>query len=247
METIMAHQAPNNSTRTLFSDSKTFLSGSKTSLSDSTSPSSARTPRNAKSFLRNELSLQRRFHGNWWLEILALAIGAASQAAVFVILLFMHNRPLHLWTDRVASLTLNAAISVLSTTAKSLVLFAIAPCLGQLKWLYFRAEHPLRHLEHFDQAGKGPLGALQILGSVRMASACLGALVVLLSSAIDPFTQQVLVQYQRNVSLADPAVSFSTNNNYTSGTKMSYFQTMMGNLSLEVNQTNYNSPLADRM
>jgi hypothetical protein len=189
----------------------------------------------------NITSLRGHFRGRWFLEILALAVGLVCQGAIIAILIVMHDKPLHLWTDRLNPLTLNAAISVLSTTAKSLALFAIAPCIGQLKWLYFKGiSRPLRHLGYFDEAGKGPLGALQILASVRMTTASIAALVVILSTAIDPFTQQVLTQYLRNIATADSNVSFGINHNYTASANLSAYG------GTHVTAENYGQSITDR-
>lgn len=75
------------------------------------------------------------------------------------------------------------------------MLFAIMECIGQSKWMLFRqGQHNLLDFYTIDEASRGPLGSLILLyrikGSALIASA--GAFVVVLSLAVDPFTQQVL-------------------------------------------------------
>ncbi|KAM7200825.1 hypothetical protein V8F33_003756 [Rhypophila sp. PSN 637] len=62
---------------------------------------------------------------------------------------------------------------------------------------------PLAHFGYFDEAAKGPLGALRILltGVTHLLGwgAYIGAFIVLLSLAIDPFAQQVVSFHVREV------------------------------------------------
>lgn len=96
-------------------------------------------------------------------------------------------------------ITLNSIISILSTAAKSSLMFGIASAIGQCKWDWFNDEtryHALRDIEHIDEASRGPLGALRLLFTpTRSSIASMGAIVTLLMLVVDPFVQQIL-RYQ---------------------------------------------------
>lgn len=96
-------------------------------------------------------------------------------------------------------ITLNSIISILSTAAKSSLMFGIASAIGQCKWDWFNDEtryRSLRDLEHIDEASRGPLGAFRMLFTpTRSSIASMGAIVTLVMLAVDPFVQQIL-RYQ---------------------------------------------------
>jgi hypothetical protein len=93
------------------------------------------------------------------------------------------------------NITLNALISVLSTAAKSSLLFTIAGILGQIKWIWFTERRELSDIQTFDDATRGPWGALILLCSrSRRPLASLGAAITILALAYDMFLQQ-LVRY----------------------------------------------------
>ena len=76
------------------------------------------------------------------------------------------------------------------------MLLAATESIGQAKWLLFRKQsRSLADFKTIDEASRGPWGAFQLLyrfwdGRTIRASA--GAFIVLVSLAVDPFTQQIL-------------------------------------------------------
>ena len=76
------------------------------------------------------------------------------------------------------------------------MLLAATESIGQAKWLLFRKQsRNLADFKTIDEASRGPWGAFQLLyrfwdGRTILASA--GAFIVLVSLAVDPFTQQIL-------------------------------------------------------
>lgn len=99
---------------------------------------------------------------SWWLEYAAAVTSLASLTAIIGLLASYDGKPQFQWH----SVTLNAAVSVLSTLSRGTTAFAVASCLGQFKWIWFQKRR--HHLSDFDligQASKGPYGALQILFS----------------------------------------------------------------------------------
>ena len=75
------------------------------------------------------------------------------------------------------------------------MLFAVTECIGQAKWLLFR-ERPQRLIDFhdIDEASRGPWSALLLILRIRGRAilASIGAAVLILSLAVDPFIQQVL-------------------------------------------------------
>jgi hypothetical protein len=118
----------------------------------------------------------------------------------------------------------NSPVSVLLTLSKSCVLYALAEGIGQLKWVYVQQRyHRVRDIELFDNASRGPWGSLIFFWRVRWKAsvASVGALLCVLTLAMDPFAQMVLsyptraatvesnFPFTRTTRIYDPAVSLS--------------------------------------
>jgi multisubunit Na+/H+ antiporter MnhB subunit len=125
-------------------------------------------------------------------EIAAIISSLACAVAIVVVLLVYNNKP----TPKLPKgATLNALVSVLATGSKAGLLFATSSCLGQLKWIWYMADQPksLAHVEIFDEASRGPLGALSlVISGPRDLLGLLGATLTLLALAYDPFVQQII-------------------------------------------------------
>ena len=159
----------------------------------------------------------RSWYYDWWFwEIAGALLSLGSTVAMIVMLAVCNNKPLPVLQH---GITLNAMLSVLSTIAKVSLLFypfirsiiiadkntnvektsmllAATESIGQAKWLLFRKQsRNLADFKTIDEASRGPWGAFQLLyrfwdGRTILASA--GAFIVLVSLAVDPFTQQIL-------------------------------------------------------
>jgi hypothetical protein len=92
--------------------------------------------------------------------------------------------------------TLNAIISLLAAASKFSLIFVIAECIGQLKWLWFYESDQKRQLDDmqlFDDASRGRMGSMSIIWRHRgRLLVSLGALVTALAFAFDPFMQQII-------------------------------------------------------
>jgi hypothetical protein len=129
---------------------------------------------------------------SWFYECAALAFSVGCLVALAVMLGIYDGKK----TPQLPyNITLNALISVLSTAAKSSLLFAIAGILGQMKWGWFTERRELSDMQTFDDATRGPWGALILLCSrSKRPLASLGAAITILALAYDTFLQQ-LVRY----------------------------------------------------
>lgn len=158
-------------------DAKRLISTSYASLSDRASP---------------RLSIYERLWDSWYPEIVALCFSVACAVAIAATLIAYNGHP----TPRMKyDVTLNAVVSVLATACKVALIFAVSNCIGQLKWTWLsdKKTKSLMDATIFDNASRGPYGALQMLtGPTRQSLASIGAIVVVLALTFDPFTQQVL-------------------------------------------------------
>lgn len=147
------------------------------------------------------------FSGDGWtLELLAAICSIACFVAIVAVLEAYDGRES---PSLSFGITLNAIISILSTTAKSSIMYGIGAAIGQAKWDWFNDEaryHNLRDLEHIDEASRGPLGSFRMFFTpTRWSIASVGAIVTLLMLAVDPFVQQILIYQQEPNAVASPS------------------------------------------
>ena len=153
----------------------------------------------------------------WTWEILALLGSIICDGAVVIILATMRILRLTQWKS---SVSINALVATLTTAAKSMHLFSVAGCVGQLKRVYLQSGPScLEHLELFDELSRGPLsrgplGAIQSLFRIRWGAAYLSIIITLFASAIDLFAQQVIRFDTENIMEGDYSVVISNTYNY---------------------------------
>lgn len=93
----------------------------------------------------------------WALEISALGGVFASFAGLVALLAVFDGRTVFEWK----SITLNTIVSTLSLVLRGFLLYPIAECVGQWKWILFsRSKRSLMDFERIDAASRGPLGSL---------------------------------------------------------------------------------------
>ena len=93
-------------------------------------------------------------------------LGVAAMVSMSAVLLRYDGQSLPSWgTLFGADINLNAVLSLLGLVIKSSLMLAVVECISQLKWTWFAGkEHqPLEDLHTFDNASRGPMGALQLL------------------------------------------------------------------------------------
>ncbi|KAL3449534.1 hypothetical protein BJX65DRAFT_306083 [Aspergillus insuetus] len=108
-------------------------------------------------------------------EAMAMAFSLGCLVAIIFILTTYNNNTIPQYFP---GITLNAIISTLGTASKYALLYVIAECIGQLKWIWF-----------YKGKKKKPLGAMQHKGQTLVS---LGATITVLTLIFDPFMQQVL-------------------------------------------------------
>jgi succinate dehydrogenase hydrophobic anchor subunit len=157
-------------------------------------------------------------HG-WLLEILSMIASLCCTLALAFLLFAVQDKPYENWRSYVG---LNPTISILTTVARATLLLSASACLSQGKWLHLVKRSKLQALEIFDQASRGPLGALKIVLKTRayLGLPTLAAAITVLALAIGPFTQQVVQYDQGSVLAPSPRASYDYAHNYSSGAPM---------------------------
>ncbi|KAJ6171363.1 hypothetical protein N7470_000430 [Penicillium chermesinum] len=128
---------------------------------------------------------------SWGWEAAGIIVSAAIIIAIVAILRKYNRRPQQGWKH----ISLNSAISWLSTLAKACVVFSVSQGIGQLKWVWVsKRSRPLSDLDAFDMASRGATGSAFLLWLVKGGIALLGSLSMVLAIGFDPFIQN-LVHY----------------------------------------------------
>ncbi|KFA70947.1 hypothetical protein S40288_10239 [Stachybotrys chartarum IBT 40288] len=133
-----------------------------------------------------------------WIPEISALLGTGAMTGALVSLLLVYNgQPIFDWY----SVTLNTIVSTLSVTMKALLLFAAAECIGQWKWIMLhQSPRTLIDFERVDQASRGPLGCFNLLWRKETPWLLrLGLFTIILTIAVDPFSQQLLQLDHRTV------------------------------------------------
>ncbi|KAF7193286.1 hypothetical protein HII31_05380 [Pseudocercospora fuligena] len=153
----------------------------------------------------------------WWWEIGALALGLASFVSIIVVLLVYDNKTLATWG---VPISINAVVSILTALFKESLALPIAEGISQLKWLHFsKSARSLVDMETFDRASRGPWGSILLIGrqfahKQRSYLSMLGALIILITLAVDPFSQASVGYYSCRRSAPSLASISRTNSWY---------------------------------
>ena len=181
----------------------------------------------------------------WAWEIISAVFGLVCFAVMVAVLASVDGKPIVSWTS--SAVSPNAIISTLSTVGKGAVLLSIDEGLSQLKWVAVRgAVIRLNRLEIYDRASRGPLGSLQLLWSFRLKPvlAALGASLVVVAVAVDPFTQLLLQVNVRPVASNNDTALLPTSNayEYYPLTDCEFSSPQNGCLSLSYCKINFHNP-----
>ncbi|ETS87796.1 hypothetical protein PFICI_01624 [Pestalotiopsis fici W106-1] len=100
------------------------------------------------------------------------------------------GQPLPQWPLKI---TINTLLSIYNVVFKTLLAFVVASCIGQLQWTWFSSRRSLHDVVLYNQAAQGAWGSARLLLSHHIENplAALGCIILILSVALDPFTQQL--------------------------------------------------------
>lgn len=97
----------------------------------------------------------------WKFETSLLLLSVCSLVAIIVLLAVEHDTTLVSWK---LYFSLNTVVSILGTISRASLASAVASCIAQEKWNWFRKRQDCLYLfERFDSASRGPLGSLKLL------------------------------------------------------------------------------------
>lgn len=102
----------------------------------------------------------------WFWEILALLVSLLALVMIFLILYLYQGRYVREWPY---TITINALIAIFSTVLKAALFVPVAASISQAKWDWFHRQEgqTLADMEVYDQASRGPWGALRMLIVIR--------------------------------------------------------------------------------
>ncbi|KAH7127201.1 hypothetical protein B0J11DRAFT_567909 [Dendryphion nanum] len=174
---------------------------------------------------RRAIPLWLNFTDTWSWEGISIGWFLACLAANIGILVYISGKSLKTWNLPIEP---NTLVGVFSTLSKAALATPVTQCISQLKWLYFEeSPRPLINMQNFDDASRGPFGALLFFPKVFFSKnkskavrvAAIGCLVTLATLALEPFTQQVIGFRDRIVLIDDGTeiARFSVSNGYDTG------------------------------
>jgi hypothetical protein len=134
-------------------------------------------------------SLQRSIF-LWWMEAGCCILIICGLVGIMVTLSALNNQPLPQWPYGLTVNTFVAAFSVLIKASSGLVL---AEGISHIKWTTLRTPQPLSKFEIYDEASRGPWGALTLLWhDFGVTVSSLGACIIILTLFLEPFSQQIV-------------------------------------------------------
>lgn len=162
----------------------------------------------------------------WWWELGSVLLSLACLVAIIIVLYNLQGKSLSSWQF---SIKPNTLISIFATVSKASLMLSVAACISQLKWLYFNhGNHRLYDLQLFDSASRGPLGALDLITSIKPKTflsahstgslwAIWGAICIILALALDPFAQQIVSFPTRDIPSDKVSAGIQTAQIYDTG------------------------------
>ncbi|OQU94208.1 hypothetical protein CLAIMM_00598 [Cladophialophora immunda] len=149
----------------------------------------------------------------WKFELLACVLAVGMLFAISMTLYPFQGRPLPKWPY---DLSINALVAIFTTLLKVALGVILSGGLGQLKWDWLKRGGHLSHLIKYDEASRDPLGCLLFLfaSGASETIAIVGAILVVLTLVIDPFTQQLVRYYDCKIPSRDQPASVVRTSGY---------------------------------
>jgi hypothetical protein len=150
-------------------------------------------------------TMARLLLDTWTCEIIATTFSIGCLVAITAVVGAYDGQRI---PQLVSGFTLNTIISVLSTAARSRLVFVVSAAVGQLKWCWLkRSARQVRAIEAMDEASRGPLGALGVIAFWTGGNlVAMGSFVTILMIAFSPFIQQLVEYPSRSVIQPDVIV-----------------------------------------
>jgi hypothetical protein len=109
----------------------------------------------------------------WLFEIASTALGILLIVILAVVLrIYNHQEVGRFGTNIIglkSGLSLNTLVAILSTASKAALLFPVAQCISQFKWIWFyQKSRKLSDFSAFDNASRGIWGSLELARGTRL-------------------------------------------------------------------------------
>ncbi|KAI1110454.1 hypothetical protein F5Y14DRAFT_465625 [Nemania sp. NC0429] len=150
----------------------------------------------------------------WVAEVLSSSLAVLSLLAIVIVVRSHERQPLPSWP---LGIRINALVAIFATLLKAALTLPLSEGISQLKWQWFSQEpRRLLDMHNFDSASRGPWGSFLFLFRSGLPSdntlsrsqlrrhfisqrsqllnsfAKISAILILLTFAMDPFTQQIV-------------------------------------------------------
>ncbi|QDS77233.1 hypothetical protein FKW77_003088 [Venturia effusa] len=162
------------------------------SIIDPASEDATDTQRKTNTVAEPQFHQSKTLHAKGWLwEVLSLLTACVSLAGFMSLLMRYDGKPSPHWKF---GMSLNTAVSLMSTMFRINILVPIAAGISQMGWIWLaRPGGRLDDVVRFDDASRGPWGCLVLLRRTRFVHiASLGAWLSLACLALGPFFQQTI-------------------------------------------------------
>ena len=155
---------------------------------------------------------------SWLWEAIAFIFSLLSLASIVGVLIYEDGKQLDQWGWLIPP---TAVVSFIGTLGKASLVQVLSQILSQWKWLHFTEEaRPLRHMQIFDQASRGPLGSALVMWKSKGFLASVAACMMVLTILIDPFVQLVFTFPSRLVVDDTQQAVFQSINTFHRETKL---------------------------
>ncbi|KAI0171952.1 hypothetical protein GGR52DRAFT_448583 [Hypoxylon sp. FL1284] len=151
---------------------------------------------------------------SWSWELVASFFVLAIPLLILGTLYPHAGQPVPQWPFKIS---VNALLSIYGVVFRTCLTFVVASCIGQLQWAWFTVDRPLYDMSLYNNAANGAWGSLRLFWSrrIRQPRTALGAFILLLSVAIDPFIQQLLTTTDCNIKLPDEKAMLPRTNSFS--------------------------------
>lgn len=163
---------------------------------------------------------ERAMERFWLFEIAALLISTLGLTAVVITLRITQGKQMPSWELKLSNgwsstVTINSVLSIFSTMVKATVLIPVGAAMGELKWIWFKDDRLLTDVQVFEDAARGPMGSAVMLWKFRgKGLACLGAVIVISSLALDFAFQQLVTYPLKPVGVGNATVGMTPLSNH---------------------------------
>lgn len=131
------------------------------------------------------------YYTQWKWESVACLLNLAVPIIIFATMYPFDGNTLPQWPFKI---TINSLLSIYTLVLKTAIGVILTSCIGQLQWTWFSKTRPLTDMLYFDNATRGPAGAVGLIWRQRFRRplTVLGCLIAVLVAVVDPFVQQLI-------------------------------------------------------